>query len=127
MGRLNSVIRFGVHNRTGVLHLVQSGADEFQALILPVISSDSEEESPTADSFYRSFLEQGPIGVVYLDATGSVTFENHVFRSIVGEEASDSWLGLRLTNIDRLDDMSTKALLRSIHNQGTFTGMVRPD
>ena len=124
-GSAHSVIRFGVHNRTGVLHLVQSGADEFQALILPVISSDSEEESPTADSFYRSFLEQGPIGVVYLDATGSVTFENHVFRSIVGEEASDSWLGLRLTNIDRLDDMSTKALLRSIHNQGTFTGMVR--
>lgn len=124
-GSAHASVRYGAHGRMGVLHLVQSVADEFQAVILPASPVGPEEDDYATDSFYRSFLEQGPIGVVYLDASGSVTFENHIFRTIVGEDASNSWLGLHLADIDRLDPISVTALLTSIGNQGTFTGMVR--
>ena len=111
-GSSHASVRFGAATRVGVLHLVQSVRDEFQAVILPVSESGGlSDGSYLQESFYQSFLEQGPVGVLYLDASGTVTFENHYFRTLVGESPEASWLGLRLDEISLLPADATKSLL----------------
>ncbi|GIV60817.1 MAG: hypothetical protein KatS3mg043_1906 [Rhodothermaceae bacterium] len=51
----------------------------------------------------RTFLEQSPLGLLHLDADGTVTFENHPFRQLVGERAEDAWIGLNLFDMPGLD------------------------
>jgi len=121
-GSSHASIRFGRHSRLGVLHLVQSVKDEFQAVLLPVSENDDLiDGSYVQESFYQSFLEQGPVGVLYLDATGTVTFENHCFRSLVGENPEASWLGLRLAEIAALPGDTATKLLRVCENGETLT------
>lgn len=47
-----------------------------------------------SELLYSTFLEQSPVGMIHVDAAGTVTFENHRFRQIVGEGPDDAWIGL---------------------------------
>ncbi len=55
--------------------------------------------------------------MLHLDAVGTVTFENHPFRQIVGEEAEDSWVGLSVFSLDAVDPKLHPAL-RSVLDHG---------
>ncbi len=111
-GSSHASVRFGKAPQIGILHLVHSVEDEFQAVILAVTEKDNfVDGSYLQESFYQSFLEQGPIGVLYLDATGSVTFENHYFRTLVGAGPYASWLGMELTEIAALPPATAEELL----------------
>ena len=99
-GSSHASVRFGKSSRIGVLHMVQSVGDEFQVIILPLGEGENFiDGSYVQDSIFQSFLEQGPIGVLYLDADARVTFENHYFRALVGEDPDSSWLGLKLNEV----------------------------
>lgn len=56
-----------------------------------------------SEALYRTFLEQSPMGMLHLDASGVVTFENHPFRQIVGEAVEDAWIGRQVDDIAGLD------------------------
>jgi len=106
-GSSHASVRFGKAARIGVLHLVKSTGDEFQAVILPMAEDEGfVDGSYVQDSIFQSFLEQGPIGVLYLDSDSRVTFENHYFRALVGQDADSSWLGLRLSEVFHLSPES---------------------
>jgi PAS domain S-box-containing protein len=117
-GSSHASVRFGRQSKIGVLHLVQSFGEEFQAVILPM---DEEEDlingSYVQESIYQSFLEQGPIGVLYLDTDGRVTFENHYFRGLVGEDPDSSWLGLTLYEVGHLTSESASKILASTRHR----------
>ena len=120
-GSAQAPIRFGKKVSTGILHLVQSVGDEFQAIIMPMAEEfDLIHGSYVQESAFQSFLEQGPIGVLYLDAESRVTFENHYFRSLVGEDAASSWLGLKLNEVPHLSAKSVFQLDQAAH-AGTST------
>ncbi len=121
-GSAHSSVRFGTQSSIGVLHLVQSVRDEFQAVILTFGEEDTLlDGSYVQESFYQSFLEQGPVGVLYLDASGRVTFENHYFRQIVGDQADASWLGLSLNEIPCLDESARADLQSVLSSTQSFT------
>jgi PAS domain S-box-containing protein len=111
-GSSHASVRFGRSSNIGVLHMVRSVSDEFQAVILS-LGDDTNlvDGSYVQESIYQSFLEQGPIGVLYLDAEGRVTFENHYFRELVGEDPDASWLGLKLRDIRHLSRESADKLV----------------
>jgi len=122
-GSSHATVRFGHDGQSGVLHLVQSVPDEYHAIILPL---SGELGTPDAqivpETFYQSFLEQGPVGIVYLDAQSRVTFENHHFRSIVGKSSADSWLGFPLSAVRVLDAASTQSIIESTEKGESWTG-----
>lgn len=122
-GSSHTSVRFGQLGQSGVLHLVQSVPDEFHAIILPLTGEvEGPEAGVVPETFYQSFLEQGPVGVVYLDAQGRVTFENHIFRTIVGSSASDSWLGYPISALHVLDRETSDNITASIENGVSWTG-----
>ncbi len=68
-----------------------------------------------SETLYDTFLEQSPIGLVHLDAAGTITFENHRFRMIVGERPEDSWTGLNAFSIPGLDGLFSSAVKRLLN------------
>lgn len=117
-GSAQSPVRYGKNAATGILHLVQSVGEEFQAIIMPMAEEfDMIHGSYVQESAFQSFLEQGPIGVLYLDAENRVTFENHYFRGLVGEEVASSWLGLQLSNVIHLSAKSIQQLEAAVHQK----------
>ncbi len=71
-----------------------------------------------SDALYRAFLEQSPMGILHLDASGLVTFENHAFRQIVGEGVDDAWIGRHIADIPGLT-ASLKPLIGRMLQEGT--------
>ncbi len=71
------------------------------------VSLDALDEVEAAlfqsEALYQTFLEQSPIGIAHLDASGLVTFENHQLRAITGEDAEAAWIGRSLAEIEGLD------------------------
>ena len=65
--------------------------------------ADAEADLLQSDAFYQAFLEQSPMGILHLDASGIVIFENHAFRQIVGEGVDDAWIGRRLADMPGLE------------------------
>ena len=85
--------------------------------------SEVEEALFQSEALYRTFLEQSPIGMLHLDAEGTVTFENHQFRQIIGESADDAWIGRAIYIIKGLD-LRIRPLLRNMLEEGkAFRGM----
>lgn len=122
-GSSHTSVRFGSAGQSGILHVVQSVPDEFHAIILP-LSADhgSPDACVVPETFYQTFLEQGPVGIVYLDAQGRVTFENHHFRSLVGSDPSDSWLGFPLSAVRILDGAVSGQIVASLEKGEAWTG-----
>ncbi len=79
--------------------------------------SEVEEALFQSEALYRTFLEQSPIGMLHLDAAGTVTFENHQFRQIIGESAEDAWIGRTIFSIQGLESRLFP-LLRNMLDQG---------
>ena len=124
-GSSHSSVRFGRLARSGVLHIVQSVTDEFQALILPLMGQSLDEAVPLVpEAVYQSFLEQAPVGIVHLDARGTVTFENHHFRTIVGSSPDESWLGLPMEGIRRLDATEVAVLSQAVRQGNDWSGQL---
>lgn len=65
--------------------------------------SEVEEALFQSEALYRTFLEQSPIGMLHLDSAGTVTFENHQLRQIIGEFVDDAWIGRTIYSIPGLD------------------------
>lgn len=124
-GSSHTTVRFGHSGQTGVLHVVQSVPDEYHAIILPISGELGVPQSRIVpETFYQSFLEQGPVGILYLDAQGRVTFENHHFRSIVGSSSSDSWLGFPLSAVRILDQDAASDIMAALDEGTPWTGKV---
>lgn len=122
-GSSHTTVRFGHAGQTGVLHVVQSVPDEYHAIILPISGELGISQSRIVpETFYQSFLEQGPVGILYLDAQGRVTFENHHFRSIVGSSSNDSWLGFPLSAVRILDQQVAADIMEAIEAGEPWTG-----
>ncbi|MEX0820620.1 MAG: PAS domain S-box protein [Rhodothermales bacterium] len=79
--------------------------------------SEVEEALFQSEALYRIFLEQSPVGMLHLDAAGTVTFENHQFRQIIGENVEDAWIGRSVSDIDALDARS-RVLVGSLISEG---------
>ncbi len=122
-GSSHTTVRYSSGSQVGVLHVVQSVPDEYHAIILPLSGQQTPDEvAIVPETFYQSFLEQGPVGVVYLDHLGRVTFENHHFRSIVGSTPDDSWLGFPLTAVRVLDREDANNILETTSRGEKWTG-----
>ncbi len=70
-----------------------------------------------SETLYDTFLEQSPVGLVHLDATGTVTFENFRFRQIVGEDPDDAWIGRSAFTIPGTGGVFSSALKRLLSGQ----------
>ncbi|MDX1545571.1 MAG: PAS domain S-box protein [Rhodothermales bacterium] len=81
-----------------------AGGPPVEALVFDVTEqAEVEEALLQSEALYRTFLEQSPMGLLHLDASGLVTFENHAFRQIVGEGVEDAWSGRYLDVVPGLD------------------------
>lgn len=107
--------------RLAEMHLYPSSPDAellTEVVIFDVTQQNEVEEALyQSEALYRTFLEQSPIGMLHIDAAGTVTFENHQFRQIVGEEVEDAWIGRSLYAIEGLDRRLT-SLIRSMLDNG---------
>jgi PAS domain S-box-containing protein len=91
---------------------------DIEAVVFDVTEqSETEEALLRSDLLYRTFIEQSPIGMLHLDETGLVTFENHPFRQIVGENPEDAWIGLNIFEIPGLDPYF-QVLVRNLLERG---------
>ncbi len=94
-----------------------------EALVFDVTEqAEIEAALLQSEALYRTFLEQSPMGILHLDATGIVTFENHPFRQIVGEAAEDAWIGRRLEDIPGLDARLEPLVERMLHRGQPIQG-----
>ncbi len=95
-------------------HLFPSSNPDAADVVLLDLTQQSETEAALfqSESLYNTFLEQSPVGLIHLDMTGTVTFENHQFRSIVGEDADDAWIGLSAFNVPGLNGLFGGAVRR---------------
>ncbi len=104
------------------LHVFPSAGDRLglmEALAFDVTERiEIEEALFQSEALYRVFLEQSPIGMLHLDAAGTVTFENHQFRQIVGETPDDAWLGRSILAIEGLE-MRMTDLFRGMLEDGS--------
>ena len=80
--------------------------------------SEVEDALFQSEALYRTFLEQSPIGMLHLDAAGTVTFENHQLRKIIGETVRDAWIGRAIFAIEGLEPRLFP-LLTSMLDEGT--------
>lgn len=107
--------------RFAEMHLypdVQSGEGQVEGVVFDVTErSEIEEALFQSEALYRIFLEQSPIGMLHLDAAGTVTFENHQFRQIIGESVEDAWIGRSIFSIEGLNG-GLKPLLRRVLEEG---------
>lgn len=60
------------------------------------------------------------MGMLHLDAEGTVTFENHPFRQIIGESVEDAWIGLKLYEVPGLDSRLQVLIARMLEEGVTF-------
>ena len=65
--------------------------------------SEVEDALFQSEALYRTFLEQSPVGMLHLDAAGTVTFENHQLRQIIGQSVEDAWIGRPIFDIEGLE------------------------
>jgi PAS domain S-box-containing protein len=102
----------------GDLRLTEVHLNLLDGGIIGAVVLDLTEQSEMVDALqhsealYDTFLEQSPVGLVHLDATGTVTFENFRFRQIVGEEAEDAWIGRSVFAIAGTDGLFASAVKR---------------
>jgi len=96
-------------------HLVPDSDGDLLSVVLLDLTTQSEMEAELqqSETLYATFLEQSPVGLVHLDTTGTVTFENLRFRAIVGENAEDAWIGRTILAIPGID-ASFHALVRQV-------------
>ncbi len=101
------------------VHLLPGETPGFVHLVLLDLTDQSEMETALhqSETLYDTFLEQSPIGLVHLDATGTITFENHRFRQIVGEGPEDAWVGLNAFRIPGLDGLFAVVIKRLLNAQ----------
>lgn len=84
---------------------------------------DVTEQSATvaalhhSELLYSTFLEQSPVGMIHVDVAGTVTFENHRFRQIVGEGPDDAWIGLPAATQPGTDAALRDALRRVLDGE----------
>ena len=113
--------------RSAELHLFR--APEGSGAELEGVAFDVTEQKAVAEALFQSeslsqtFLEQSPIGMLHLDAEGRVTFENHPFRQIVGEEADDAWIGLNIFEISGLDAGMYECVREVLEKGEAFRGL----
>ncbi len=106
--------------RFAEIHLYLAKQDtvgDVEAVIFDVTDqSEVDEDLFLSESLYRVFLEQTPTGVIHLDETGIVTFENHRFRQLVGESPEAAWIGQNIYALKpfgaKLDD-AIRQMLRT--------------
>ena len=84
--------------------------------------SEVEEALFQSEALYRTFLEQSPIGMLHLDSAGTVTFENHQFRQIIGESVEDAWIGRSIFSIHGLEARLFPLLRRMLEDGEAFHG-----
>jgi PAS domain S-box-containing protein len=96
------------------VHLFPASEPGAVDVVLIDLTHQSETEAALfqSESLYNTFLEQSPVGLIHLDMTGTVTFENHRFRQIVGQAASDAWVGLSAFSVPGLDGLFGGAVRR---------------
>lgn len=88
-------------------HVLPDPDGAFLSLVLLDLTAQSEVEAALeqSETLYATFLEQSPVGLVHLDTTGTVTFENLRFRAIVGATAEDAWIGQNVRALPGTDDV----------------------
>lgn len=86
-------------------HVLPDLDGDLLSVVLLDLTAQSEMEAALqqSETLYATFLEQSPVGLVHLDTTGTVTFENLRFRAIVGENAEDAWIGRSILAIPGTD------------------------
>jgi len=108
-------------SRLGEMHLFSTrlkNENVIEGVVFDVTDrSEVEEALFESEALYRTFLEQSPIGMLHLDSAGTVTFENHQLRQIIGESVDDAWIGRTIYSIPGLD-AGTFPLLRAMLAEG---------
>lgn len=94
--------------RLGEMHLfaaqVEDETTRIDCVVFDVTErSEVEDALFQSETLYRTFLEQSPVGMLHLDASGIVTFENHQLRQIIGEAPDDAWIGRSIFSIHGLE------------------------
>ncbi|MBN2080244.1 MAG: PAS domain S-box protein [Spirochaetes bacterium] len=84
----------------------------------------AEEALALSEKFNRSLVESSPIGILYLDATGTITYENPAMMRMMGvpEGEKSPIIGLRITDIPPIADAGILPLMRLVTEGKTITG-----
>lgn len=84
--------------------------------------SEIDEDLFLSESLYRAFLEQSPMGVIHLDETGLVIFENHRFRQLVGEAVEDAWIGRNVYDLHPFKGTLDETIRQMLRTGTEFQG-----
>lgn len=112
--------------RLAEMHLY-STRDDTETMLESVVfdvteRSEVEDALFQSEALYRTFLEQSPIGMLHLDSAGTVTFENHQLRQIIGESAEDAWIGRTIYSINGLEARLFPLLRNMLDDGKAFHG-----
>lgn len=100
-------------------HLLPGTRNTEVQVVLLDLTEQSEVEAALrqSETLYNTFLEQSPVGLLHLDAKGTITFENRRFREIVGDHPDQAWSGLSAFRISGLDSLFGSAVKRLLNAQ----------
>lgn len=85
---------------------------------------NAEEALARSEKFNRSLVEASPVGILFLDAGGIITYENGAMMRMMGipEGAKSPILGLRIADIPPIADAGIIPMIRAVLEGNTITG-----
>ncbi len=85
---------------------------------------NAEEALLRSEQFNRSLVEAAPVGILYLDADGVITYENKSMMRMMGvpEGTRSPILGLRISDIPPIADAGIVPMIRRVLNGETISG-----
>lgn len=90
------------------------------------ISERMEHEAALkkSEKLNRDLLEASPIGIIYLDRDGIISYENDAMKKIFGVESNykSRLSGLNIMDIPGMSDSATKELVNKVMNGETVSG-----
>ncbi len=86
----------------------------------------AQEALVKSEAFNRRLVEASPLGIFYLDATGTITYENPAMRQMMGvpEEAESPVMGKSMFELPLAKDANILSLIERCLAGGTIVGEV---
>jgi len=85
---------------------------------------NTEDALERSEKFNRSLVEASPVGILYLDAEGIITYENGAMRRMMGvpEGEKSPIIGLKLSDIPPIADAGIIPMMKRVIDGNTITG-----
>jgi PAS domain S-box-containing protein len=114
-GRLTPRLEFRVIQKDGQVRWIETyarrvksrGKPAVQVAVIDITERKRAEEAlARSEAFNRRLVEASPVGILYLDAAGTITYENSVMRRMMGvpEGMTSPVIGMKISEVPTIKE-----------------------